>query len=200
MFNGIGRLAGLLGGLLVATSPALATDLTIGRATEQNALYTRLAKAAGFNCDVAKYASFPPRGNDEVVELSCKDGSSQIGIFPATGKGQVLDCGRALAAGYKCSLGSTAAGYAALTADLKKYAPTTTCAVSNARLAAKTAKGTVLVEVACADGYKGYMIEYQQEPTVSAVAATGCSFSLPSATASRNSVSAGRRAMARPSD
>lgn len=38
MFNGIGRLAGLLGGLLVATAPALATDLTIGRATEQNAL------------------------------------------------------------------------------------------------------------------------------------------------------------------
>lgn len=145
-------------------------------ASEQAGLYTKLAKNAGSNCDVDKYASFPQRGNDEVVELACKDGSSAIGIFPPTGKGEVLDCGRALAAGYKCSLGKPDAGYAALTADLKKFNATTTCKVSNSRLAAKTAKGTVLVEVACADGYKGYMIEYNTTPTVAAVAATGCNF------------------------
>jgi hypothetical protein len=162
------KVQGMLGGCQLTDSREAAT--------EQAGLYTKLAKNAGSTCDVAKYASFPNRGNEEVVELSCKDGSSVIGIFPGSGKGQVFDCGRALAAGYKCSLGKPDAGYAALTSDLKKYAPTTTCVVSNSRLAAKTAKGTVLVEVACADKYKGYMIEYQTTPTVSAVAATGCTF------------------------
>lgn len=145
-------------------------------ATEQAGVYTKLAKNSGSNCDVEKYASFPMRGNDEVVELACKDGSSVIGIFPPTGKGEVMDCGHALAAGYKCSLGSPAAGYAVLTADLKKFASGTTCVVSSSRLAAKTQKGTVLVEVGCADGYKGYMIEYNTTPTVTAVGATGCAF------------------------
>ncbi|HEY8574201.1 hypothetical protein [Phenylobacterium sp.] len=141
---------------------------------EQAGLYSRLAKNAGSTCEVDKYALFPVRGNEEVVELLCKDGKSVLGMFPATGKGQVLDCGRALVAGYKCGLGGKI-DYASLTADLRKF-DQKTCEVSNSRLAAKTAKGTTLVEVACADGYKGYMIEYQTTPSVNAVAATGCAF------------------------
>jgi hypothetical protein len=141
-------------------------------ATQQADLYTRLAKAAGSNCSVSKYAVFPAKGSDEVVELVCSDGASAVGVFPATGKGQVLDCGHALVAGYKCSLGK--ADYSALTADLRKF-DQKTCVVSNARPAAKTQKGTILVEVACADGYKGYMIEYNPTP-VTAVGATGCAF------------------------
>jgi hypothetical protein len=140
---------------------------------EQADLYTRLAKSAGSNCDVERYALFPARGQEEVVELLCKDGSSVLGMFPATGKGQVLDCGRALVAGYKCGLGKP--NYASLTADLRKY-NVKTCDVSNSRLAAKTAKGTTMLEVACADGFKGYMIEYQTTPTVNALGATGCAF------------------------
>lgn len=142
-------------------------------ATEQAALYSRLASTAGFQCDVDKYALFPMRGDEEVVELVCKDGKGAIGIFPATGKGEVLECGRALAAGYKCSLGKV--DYAGLTADLRKF-DQKTCTVSDARPAAKTAKGTTLIEVACSDGFKGYMIEYKTAPTVTAVAATGCAF------------------------
>jgi len=141
---------------------------------EQAALYTKLAHNAGSTCDVDHYAEFPMRGNQEVVELACKNGSGGVGIFPATGKGQVLDCGRALAAGYKCSL-TKDTGYAALTEDLRKFNQKT-CVVSNARVSGKTQKGTVLVEVACSDGYKGYVIEYNTEPTVSAVGATGCAF------------------------
>ena len=49
------------------------------------------------------------------------------------------------------------------------------CQVSDARLAGKTAKGTVLLEVACSDKLPGYMIEYNTSP-VSAIAATGCRF------------------------
>lgn len=140
---------------------------------EQAGLYTRLAKNAGSGCDVEKYALFPVRGQEEVVELLCKDGSSVLGMFPATGKGQVVDCGRALVAGYKCGLGKP--NYASLTADLRKF-DQKTCEVSNSRLAAKTQKGTTLLEVACADGFKGYMIEYQTTPAVTAVGATGCAF------------------------
>src|SRR5206468_711745 len=116
----------------------------------------------------------PMRGNDEVVELACKSGSGAIGIFPATGKGQILDCGHALAAGYKCSL-SKSPGYDALTGDLRKFNQKS-CTVSNARVSGKTTKGTVMVEVACSDGYKGYMIEYNTAPTVTAVGATSCAF------------------------
>jgi len=114
------------------------------------------------------------RGNDEVVELVCKSGSGGIGIFPASGKGQVLDCGHALAAGYKCSL-TKDTGYAAFTEDLRKFGKTS-CTVSNAQVSGRTAKGTIMVEVACADGLKGYMLEYNTTPSVTAVGAVGCAF------------------------
>ena len=141
--------------------------------SEEAALYTKLAKNAGSSCQVTKYAEFPMKGSEEVVELLCASGQSAVGIFPPTGKGQVLDCGRSLAAGYKCSLGKI--DYAGLTEDLRKFNQKS-CTVSNARPAARTQKGTVLVEVACADGLPGYMIEYSTTPAVNAVAATGCRF------------------------
>lgn len=141
---------------------------------EQAALYTKLAQTAGSSCDVDRYALFPMRGNEEVVELACKSGKGAIGIFPATGKGQVIDCGRSLAAGYKCSL-TKDPGYASLTEDLKKQGKSS-CTVSNAQVSGKTSKGTVLVEVACSDGLKGYMIEYNMTPTVTAIGAQGCAF------------------------
>jgi len=141
-------------------------------ATEQASLYTKLAKNSGSNCQVTKYAAFPQKGDNEVVELVCADGASAIGIFPPTGKGEVLDCGHALVAGYKCSLGKT--DYAAVTADLRKL-DKKECTVSEARPAAKTQKGTVMLEVACSDGLPGYMIEYSTNP-VNAIAATGCRF------------------------
>jgi hypothetical protein len=143
---------------------------------EQAALYTKLSTNAGSQCDVEKYALFPARNpREEVVEMVCKDGKGAIGIFPAGGKGQVLDCGRAPVAGYKCSL-STDKGLAALTADLKRLQQGTTCEVSDSRVVGKTDKGTTYVEVACADKLKGYMIEYQSAPAVSAVNAIGCTF------------------------
>ena len=142
--------------------------------TDQAALYTRLATNAGGKCDVDKYALFPSKNpREEVVEMVCKDGKGAIGVFPAGQKGQVLDCGRAPVAGYKCSL-SKDTGYAALTADLKKFKSDTTCEVSDSRVVGKTDKGTTFVEVACADKLKGYMIEYQSQPAITAVNVTGC--------------------------
>ncbi|MDE2488387.1 MAG: hypothetical protein KGO51_13425 [Alphaproteobacteria bacterium] len=140
--------------------------------TQEAATYTKLAHEAGSSCNVTKYADFPARGQDEVVEMVCTDGDSAIGIFPATGKGRVLDCGHALVEGYKCSMGKI--DYAPITADLRKFNDKS-CQVSEIRIAGKTAKGTVLMEVACADKLPGYMIEYQEHP-VTAIAATGCRF------------------------
>lgn len=142
--------------------------------TAQAGLYTRLAKAAGFNCDVSKYAIFPAAAGKDAVELVCADGNGGVGVFETGGKGAVYDCGRALVAGYRCGLNKPEAGYAALTQDLRKF-DQKTCTVSASRLAAKTTKGTILVEVACSDGFKGYMIEYNTSP-VAAVGATGCAF------------------------
>ena len=141
---------------------------------EQSALYTKMARTAGSNCDVDHYALFPMQGDKEVVELVCKSGDGAIGIFPATGKGQVVDCGRALAVGYKCSL-TKGSAFAPLTEDLRKFNQKT-CEVSDSRVMGKTAKGTVLVEVACADHFKGYVIEYATTPSVTAVGAVGCAF------------------------
>ena len=143
--------------------------------TEQAALYTKLAKAAGSNCDVDKYALFPPKPGEEVVELVCKDNSGGILVSKAGQKSLMLDCGRAPVVGYKCSLGKDP-GYAALTRDLKKLKPDSTCEVSNSRVVGKTDKGTTYVEVACADKLKGYALEYQSTPTITAVQAVGCAF------------------------
>ena len=68
---GCGQAQGLLGGCTL-------TDARQATA-EQAALYTKLARAAGSNCDVDHYALFPMQGNTEVVELACKDGSGAIG-------------------------------------------------------------------------------------------------------------------------
>jgi len=156
-----------------AKVPGGTCTLTDTRAAtaEQAGLYTKLAKNAGSNCTVTRYAIFPAKGNIEVVELVCADGAGAIGMFPATGKGTVLDCGHALIAGYKCTLGK--ADYAGLTADLRKF-DKKECTVSSVGSPLKAADGTVRLEVACSDGLPGYMIAYTDAQTPKE--AVACSF------------------------
>jgi hypothetical protein len=130
--------------------------------TEQAGLYTNLAKQAGSNCDVASYAVFPSQPGQEILELTCKDGAEVVGVFPAKGKGSVYDCGHAIIAGYKCAPGKQ--NYATLTADLKKLGKTD-CAVSDVANRAKSSKGNPQIEVACADGLPGYVVEYTDPAT-----------------------------------
>jgi hypothetical protein len=146
------------------------TDTRAAQA-EQAGLYTKLAKNAGSNCAVERYAVFPAKGDEEVVELVCQGGNGAIGMFPATGKGTVLDCGHALLAGYKCSLGK--ADYTALTDDLKKF-DKKDCQVSQVGAPLKGADGSMRLEVACADGLPGYMITYTSPS--SPKEAIGCTF------------------------
>jgi hypothetical protein len=144
-------------------------------ATEQAALYTRLAKEAGSSCDVETYAVFPATGAKDVVELACKDGKGAVGIFEAAGKGQVVDCGHAPLIGYRCSL-SKDKGYDLLTADLRMM-DKKQCVVSNAGPAGRTASGSGVLEVACSDGLPGWVIEYNST-TLKPVNVTGCKFTV----------------------
>ena len=122
--------------------------------------YSDLAKAAGFDCAVSKYADFPPKPNGaEVVELACSnrpDGG--VGLFPGAGRPVVWDCLRSRVEGYTCSFSSESDVYGKLTNRLK--AKGTSCVVNDARPYGRTSEGADLIEVSCADGGPGWVLEY----------------------------------------
>lgn len=130
--------------------------------TQQTGVYSDLAKKAGFDCNVTKYADFPSQKEDqEVVELACSnrpDGG--VGVFPAHGTPKVYDCVRALAEGYKCSYTPESADYAKLTADLKSMGKGS-CIVNGARAFGHTPTGDDFIEVSCADGGPGWVIDIE---------------------------------------
>jgi hypothetical protein len=154
-----------------AKVPGGTCTLTDTRAAtaEQAGLYTRLAKTAGSSCQVTRYAIFPGSGDKEIVELVCGDGNGAIGMFPATGKGTVYDCGHALLAGYKCTLGKV--DFGGLTGDLRKF-DKKDCTVSATGQPLKAPDGSIRLEVACSDGLPGYMITFTDPSTAKEV--TGC--------------------------
>ncbi|HEX6860643.1 MAG TPA: hypothetical protein VF138_10650 [Caulobacteraceae bacterium] len=126
--------------------------------TEQSALYSRLAKQAGFPCAVTKYATLPVTGAREVIELACSDRpDGGIGIFTAS-SGTVYDCVRAELEGYRCSFTKKDLVYPKMSADLDKLGKGS-CQVSEARAVGKTTDEG-FVEVACADGLPGWVIGY----------------------------------------
>jgi hypothetical protein len=135
--------------------------------TEQSGLYSTLAKKAGFQCDVSGYAPLPANlQGKEVVELACSnrpDGGIAIFSARAGDPSVIYDCARSELEGYRCGLSKPAAAYSKLTADLKTLGKTT-CQVSNARAVGVTADRRGYMEVACADGLPGYMIEYSVAP------------------------------------
>jgi hypothetical protein len=135
--------------------------------TEQDALYSKLAAKAGFQCQVSGYAPLPSgASNREVVELACSnrpDGA--IGVFGATESdpAEIYDCAHSELQGYRCGLTKASVAYGSLTNDLKALGKTT-CQVSNARTVGVTEDKRGYIEVACADGLQGYMIEYSLSP------------------------------------
>jgi TonB family protein len=137
---------------LTDTGPALA---------RQNSAYGALARAAGFDCEVSRYADYPVnKPGLQVVELQCSnrpDGG--VGIFQAGAKGRVVDCVRAQTEGYRCALTKEETVYPALTAQLMARGKGS-CVVSGARGAAHTLAGEELVEVACANGAPGWVLDY----------------------------------------
>jgi hypothetical protein len=131
---------------------------------QKAALYSSLAKSAGFDCAVTKYALFPQSDSTKnIVEMACSnrpDGG--VGVFPAEGAGQVYDCVRSQAEGYKCTLTPESAVYPKLSAVLKA-AGKGSCTVSNARPLARGDDGWDYVEVECTDGGSGWVVIYPPE-------------------------------------
>jgi hypothetical protein len=130
--------------------------------TEESSLYTQLAKKAGFDCQVAEYAVFPDRPDRkgvEAVELKCSnrpDGG--VGLFSGN-SGRVFDCLRAPSQGYACTMTAQSALYAKLNGQLKAK-NRSSCVVSGARPYDAKTSTTDFVEVACADGAPGWVLEY----------------------------------------
>ena len=148
-----GQAAGIAGGCTLTDARAAQT--------EQNAVYTKLAKKAGFNCDVSRYAAFAVTAPGlDVVELQCgnrPDGG--VGVFPASGANRVFDCIRSQVEGYHCTYTKDDAVYGGLYAQLKaKGKPS--CVVSGARGLGRTKEDEQFVEVACADGGPGWVLDY----------------------------------------
>ena len=140
------------------------TDVNTAQSSE-NGTYTKLAKAAGYQCDVSKYRSLgiDAATKSEVVEIACgnrPDGA--VAYFPidAGGKARFFDCIRAASRGITCRLSKEDTAYPKLTAALASKGKST-CKVSGARnigIAADTK--TEYVETACADGLPGYVIAF----------------------------------------
>jgi hypothetical protein len=133
-------------------------------ATEEVATYTKLAKAAGYNCDVSKYRYIGSDAKkDEVVELACSnrpDGT--VAVFPAdtNGKAEFVDCVKAGQFGPNgaCKLSSPEPVYAKYTAALAAKGRSS-CKVSGARFLGTTSSGSDYVETACSDGNPGWVLE-----------------------------------------
>ncbi|MFO1013267.1 MAG: hypothetical protein U1E50_05835 [Caulobacteraceae bacterium] len=144
--------------------------------TEQAGIYTGLATRAGYNCQVEKYAPLPVnvRGVD-VVEMKCSnrpDGA--IGRFPVSGAPEIIDCAHAPIANYRCTFTPAAAAFPSLTNDLKSF-NRNSCAVSDSRFVGTTTEGKSYIEVACADGMQGYLIEYTRGPPMTVSNVIVCS-------------------------
>lgn len=139
--------------------------LTSSRAaeTEQAGLYSKLARKAGFACDVSKYSPFNvDMPGHEVVELACQnrlDGA--VAIFPAkeSETAQIYDCAHSELAGFRCSFTKADDAFPHLTDDLRKLGKTS-CAVNGERIVGETADKVGYIEVTCADGNPGYMVSY----------------------------------------
>jgi hypothetical protein len=132
--------------------------------TQQNAVYSDLARKAGFDCQVSKYALFPNSdASKDIVELACAnrpDGG--VGVFPVHGAPFVYDCLRSQDEGFKCSFTPVEAVYPLLTNQLRAKGRTS-CTVSGARPFAKTDDGSDFVEVACSDGNPGWVMVYPSQ-------------------------------------
>lgn len=142
------------------------TDVNTAQ-TAESGTYTKLAKAAGYQCDVANYRALgvDQASKAEVVEIACSnrpDGA--IAYFPtdAGAKAKFWNCIRAVARGLNCRLTKEETAYPTLTQALVSKGRTQ-CKVSGARNIGMSQDKTEYVETACADGLPGFVIAFDGE-------------------------------------
>jgi hypothetical protein len=135
--------------------------LTVVDETAEAGTYTKLAQAAAYPCDVAKYRYLgkETKTNSEIVELACKNrADGGIALFPiGAGKAQVFDCVQGGSLGVACQLTQASAVYAKYTDRLAAQGKTQ-CKVSGAKYLASTTAGSDFIETACSDGLPGFVI------------------------------------------
>ena len=138
--------------------------------------YTRLAKAGGFQCDVAKYRfiGMDQKSNSEVVELQCGNRpDGVVALFPTNNSpGKFLDCIQAGVLGQTCKLTDAAQLYPKYTQELAAKGKKT-CKVSGAKWLASTNNGESYIETACSDGLPGWVMLMTPTGTVSEVHTCG---------------------------
>lgn len=154
------------GGLVKTTNCATVTTCTFSdpreAEIEKAQLYSKRAQTSGFACDVLKFVRYQANSPGEVIELQCsnrEDGA--IAIFPAseTDPARMYDCAHAELVGFRCQYTRAEAAYPNLTNDLHNLGKGG-CVVSNSRIAGKTREDLGYIEVACADGKRGFMVGY----------------------------------------
>ncbi len=128
--------------------------------TADNARFTGLSRAAGYDCAVSGYRAVASTAQDQTVEMTCANrADGALAQFPKAGAARIFNCAAAETTGYRCSLTKPDAAFARLTATVKQKRPTSTCQVSAAKFLGVT-PDSGYVEVACADKLPGYVLQY----------------------------------------
>jgi hypothetical protein len=147
-----GQAGGLGGGCKLSDAKASLAEAT--------ADYTAKAKAAAFDCNVAKFTMLPSKAADtQAVELACQGGNGGVLIIKGD-KTTVFNCGRSQAEGYACNLSDKKLAFTAITEQLKEM-DKKTCVASG--ISPRASATTAWIEVACADGAPGWMIKYPRD-------------------------------------
>lgn len=152
------------------------TDASKAESAE-NGTYTKLAKAGGYPCDVAKYRfiGMDTKTNSEVVELQCSNTpQGVVAMFPADNKGQAkfFDCVQAAALNQTCKLSDPAAVYGKYTKALASKGKKS-CTVSNAHWLGATADGHEFIETACSDGLPGWVMSMDHTGSINELLTCG---------------------------
>jgi len=127
--------------------------------------YTTTAKSGGFDCNVSKFGAFAAKADSpyEAIEIGCDNRADSAVILKTPAKTTVVNCLRAFTEGYRCAMSNNNAVYPALTDQLKNAKNVSknysSCDVNNARSRGASAR-YAYIEVACADGTPGFVIQY----------------------------------------
>jgi len=121
------------------------------------------AKGAGLDCNVAKSSEFPKRADYDATEFTCSNRPAGGVLVKTPTKTVVFNCLRARVEGMRCSLNDEKLAYPAITNELKTAKNVTknytSCEVNGGTALGLTAANAYL-EVTCADGTPGFVMQY----------------------------------------
>jgi hypothetical protein len=162
-----------LSGAYKSQTPCLQATSLAGGCTLTNAAaaiaqiqtsLTAAARTGGADCAVDRFGEFAPKEDSDfkATEVTCKNRPESLVILQSDSKTSVLNCARARAEGWSCTMSQTALAWPSLVNDLaratgvqKNY---TGCEVNGS--SGSYSARSVYVEVTCKDGEPGFMSQY----------------------------------------